>query len=144
MKGIEGERDDKKRKPSKRRSEKITRRRRRTRKMGAKEGDIKSETSREAGTAFPLPTPCPLAFAGPAGALTLILPWLHPTVAALTSACLPAPSLKDTQGKRRKEGGRERERRRKEGDFCSQENKTVKVGGKHRKKRGRRLRFIDL
>ena len=78
--------------------------------MGAKEGDIKSETSGEAGTAFPLPMPCPLSFAGPAGALTLILPWLHLTVAALTSACLPVPSLKDTQGRGRKEGGRERGR----------------------------------
>ena len=37
------------------RENKITRRR--NRKMGAKEGDIKSETSREAGTAFPLPMP---------------------------------------------------------------------------------------
>lgn len=102
--------------------------------MGAKEGDIKSETSREAGTAFPLPMPYPLPFAGPEGALTLILPWLHPTVAALTLACLPVPSLKDTQGRRRKEGGRER--RRKEGDFCSQENKTVKVGGGNTERSG--------
>ena len=112
--------------------------------MGAKEGDTKSETSREAGTAFPLRTPCPLPFAGPAGALTLILPWLHPTVAALTSACLPVPSLKDTQGKRRKEGGRERERR-KEGGFLQPGKQNSESGGKkHRKKRGRRLRFIDL
>lgn len=113
--------------------------------MGAKEGDTKSETSREAGTAFLLPTPCPLPFSGPAGALTLILPWLHPTVAALTSACLPVPSLKDTQGKRRKEGGRERERRTKEGGFLQPGKQNSESGGKkHRKKRGRRLRFIDL
>ena len=80
----------------------------------------------------------------------MILPWPHPTVTALTPACLPVPSsLKDIQGRGRNEGGRgrekEREERRKEGDFCSQENKTVKVGEKkHRKKWGRRLRFIDL
>lgn len=111
--------------------------------MGAKTGAIKSEISREAGTNCPPPpTPFPLHH--------LSVPSLDPALAASNRRCpdiylLPVPSLKDTQGRERKEGGRRlREERR--GDFCSQENKTVKVGGggKHRKKRGRRLRFIDL
>lgn len=43
------------------------------------------------------------------------------------------PSLKDIQGRERKEGGR-REREERRGDFCSQENKTVKVGVKKTQK----------
>ena len=39
------------------------------------------------------------------------------------------PSLKDTQGRGRKEGGRQREREEaRRGDSCSQENKTVRGG----------------
>lgn len=78
------------------------------------------------------------------------MPHLDPALASPDCHCcpdihlLPVPSLKDIQGRERKEGGR-REREERRGDFCSQENKTVKVGEKkNRKKRGRKLRFIDL
>lgn len=88
--------------------------------MEAKE-EIQSEISGEV-TLTPPITHIP--FAGLACVFTLILPWPYPTVTALPSTCLPVPSLKDRQG-REKEGGREKEQERR-GDFCSQENKTVK------------------
>lgn len=122
LKGIGGGSDDKKGKTKQEKEQEnkmVTKiKRRNRRKMGAKEGGTELEISRVAGTNSP--HPYPHSFVEPVCALTLILPWSHPTVTALTSTCLPVPSLKDTQGRERKEGGSEREGRR--GDFYSQEN----------------------
>lgn len=109
--------DEKKGKPSKRRSKKIKLvtiiKRRNQRKMEAKE-EIQSEISREV-TLTPPPTHIP--FAGLVCVFTLILPWPYPTVTALPSTCLPACALAQGQTRQGKEGGREREGTRKEGGF---------------------------
>lgn len=117
LKGIGGGSDDKKGKPREGTENKmvIIIERKTGEKMGTKE-EIQSQKSLE--KLAPTPPPhTPIPFVGPVCALTLILPWSHPTGTVLTSTYLPVPSLKDIPGRERKEGGRERGK--KEGDFCS-------------------------